>query len=167
MTETPRGIVVFDIDGVLADVRHRLHHVEGRRKDWPAFFASMDDDEPLPDGVDLARRYAEDGYRIAYLTGRNEAYRRLTTAWLERQGLPDGRLVMRREDDRRPARVFKPQAVSRLARDGDIVEVVDDDLAVVRVLRDEGWTVRHADWMRPDEEEQESLFDAQEIEGRT
>lgn len=158
---------MFDVDGVLADVRHRLHHVERRPKDWDAFFAAMDDDAPLPDGIALAQRYADEGHRIAYLTGRNEGYRDLTLAWLRRQGLPDGRLVMRREDDRRPARVFKPQALSRLAREGEIVAVVDDDRAVVDVLRHEGWPVVLADWMRADEAEQGSLFDAQEVEGRS
>ena len=167
MTELPRGIAVFDIDGVLADVRHRLHHVERRPKDWDSFFASMDDDTPLEDGVALAQRYADEGHRIAYLTGRNESYRELTLAWLRRHGLPDGRLVMRRNDDRRPARVFKPQALSRLAREGEIVVVVDDDRAVVDVLRHEGWPVLLADWMHADEDQQESLFDAQEVEGRS
>ena len=167
MTGLPRGIVVFDVDGVIADVRHRLRHVERRPKDWPAFFAAMDDDVPLADGLELARRYADEGYRIAYLTGRNESYRDLTLAWMTRHGLPEGRLVMRRDDDRRPARVFKPQALSRLARDGEIVVVVDDEPAVVAVLRHEGWPVLHADWMRADEAQQESLFDAQEIDGRT
>lgn len=167
MTELPRGIVVFDVDGVIADVRHRLHHVERKPKNWPAFFAAMDDDGPLPEGVAMAQRYADEGHRIAYLTGRNERYRELTLAWMRRHGLPEGRLVMRREDDRRPARVFKPQALSRLAREGEIVAVVDDDTSVVEVLRHEGWPVVLADWMRADEAEQETLFDAQEVDGRS
>ena len=37
-------IAVFDVDGVLADVRHRLHFVERRPKDWPGFFGAMADD---------------------------------------------------------------------------------------------------------------------------
>ena len=57
---------------------------------------------------------------------------------------------MRRSDDRRPARLFKPQALSRLARDGEILTVVDDDDAVVEVLRREGWPVVHATWITPD-----------------
>lgn len=167
MTELPRGIVVLDVDGVIADVRHRLHHVERKPKNWPAFFAAMDDDGPLPEGIAMAQRYADEGHRIAYLTGRNERYRELTLAWMRRHGLPEGRLVMRREDDRRPARVFKPQALSRLAREGEIVAVVDDDTSVVEVLRDEGWPVVLADWMRADETQQETLFDAQEVDGRS
>ena len=42
--------VVVDLDGVLADVRHRVHHVERRPKDWAAFFAAATDDPVLPEG---------------------------------------------------------------------------------------------------------------------
>lgn len=159
--------VVLDVDGVLADVRHRLHHVERRPKDWDAFFAAMDADGLLPEGLDAAAAAVAAGRRVVYLTGRNESYRATTLDWLRRHGFPDGRLVMRRDDDRRPARVFKPAALSRLSREVRVVEVVDDDAAVVRVLREAGWPVRHATWMPSDEPEQRSLFEAQEVEGRS
>lgn len=51
-------LVVFDVDGVLADVRHRLHFLRTRPKDWPAFFAAVPDDPPLAQGLRLAARYA-------------------------------------------------------------------------------------------------------------
>jgi phosphoglycolate phosphatase-like HAD superfamily hydrolase len=160
-------IVVFDVDGVLADVRHRLHHVERRPKDWAAFFAAMDDDGPLAEGIAMAQASAAEGHRIVYLTGRNEDHRAATRGWMERNGLPAGRLVMRRPDDRRPARVFKPAALRRIAGEGDVVAVVDDDAAVVEVLRRDGWPVVLATWMAADPTAQQSLFDAQEVEGRT
>lgn len=160
-------MAVFDVDGVLADVRHRLRHVERRPKDWPAFFAAMGEDEPLAEGVALAWEHAAAGRGIVYLTGRNESYRRTTEAWLREHGAPEGVLVMRRDDDRRPARLFKPQAVARIARSAQVVVIVDDDEAVVRVLRDAGWPVVHATWMRADRDEQQTLFDAQESDGRT
>ncbi len=160
-------IVVFDIDGVIADVRHRLHFVEQKPKDWDSFFAGMEADGPLETGIALAREHADDGHRIVYLTGRNEDYRVLTRDWLVRHGLPEGRLVMRRADDRRPARLFKPAALRRIATDGDVVAVVDDDDAVVAVLTRDGWPVVHATWMTSDAVAQQSLFDAQEVDGRT
>jgi len=160
-------VAVFDVDGVLADVRHRLHHVEKRPKDWGAFFAAMGEDGPLAEGVELARRLADEGHAIVYLTGRNESYRSLTSEWLGRHGLPEGVLVMRREDDRRPARLVKPQALDRIARAASVVTVVDDDDAVVAALRQRGWPVQHATWMTAPPEAQQSLFDAQEVDGRT
>jgi len=160
-------VVVFDIDGVLADVRHRLRFVERKPKDWDAFFAAMDGDGPLETGIALAQERASEGHRIVYLTGRNEDYRALTRDWLARHGLPDGRLVMRRSDDRRPARVFKPAALRRIAQDARVVAVVDDDDAVVAVLARDGWPVHHATWMAPDAAAQTTLFDAQEVDGRS
>lgn len=173
MPDSPSGdsprptIVVFDIDGVIADVRHRLRFVERTPKDWDSFFAAMDDDGPLENGVSMARDHAADGHRIVYLTGRNEDYRALTVAWLSRHGLPEGRLVMRRADDRRPARLFKPAALRRIAAEGRVLVVVDDDEAVVAVLRRDGWPVVHATWMAADADAQQSLFEAQELDGRT
>jgi FMN phosphatase YigB (HAD superfamily) len=160
-------IVVFDIDGVLADVRHRLRFVEQKPKDWDSFFAAMDGDGPLETGIALAREHAAEGHRIVYLTGRNEEYRALTGHWLARHGLPEGRLVMRRDDDRRPARLFKPAALRRIATDGTVVAVVDDDAAVVAALTRDGWPVVHATWMATHAVTQQSLFDAQELDGRT
>jgi hypothetical protein len=51
-----RPLAVFDIDGVLADVRHRLHLVEGRPKDWDGFFAAAADDPPLTRGCSWPAR---------------------------------------------------------------------------------------------------------------
>ena len=48
-----RPIAVFDIDGVLADVRHRLHHLQCRPQRWEAFFTAADRDPLLEaDGLD-------------------------------------------------------------------------------------------------------------------
>ena len=43
-------LAVFDVDGVLADVEHRRHHVSGARRDWDAFFDACGED-PLIDEV--------------------------------------------------------------------------------------------------------------------
>ncbi len=67
----PRPIAVIDIDGVIADVRHRLQHVARTPKDWDAFFAAAPDDEVLAVGLETARRLAE-VCEIVYLSGRPE-----------------------------------------------------------------------------------------------
>ena len=43
-----RPIAVLDIDGVLADVRHRLHHLERQPTSWSGFFAAAVSDPLLP-----------------------------------------------------------------------------------------------------------------------
>jgi len=110
----PRA-VVFDIDGVVADVQHRLHHLEQPRKDWAAFFAAAADDPPLVQGIERARRASEDA-ELVWVTGRPESLRETTLAWLEATGLPVQRLITRAGRDFRPARVVKREALRRLER---------------------------------------------------
>ncbi len=147
---------------MLADVRHRLHHIAGRPKRWDRFFAAIPDDPLLPEGAAVAQRLAVD-HEIVYLTGRPEHTRGDTQAWLTRHALPDGRLAMRREGDRRPARVTKLALLRRLARGRQVTVVVDDDPAVCEALDDDGWRVLRADWMP----REQPLTDAQERLGRT
>lgn len=161
--EDPRPVAVIDLDGVVADVRHRLHHLDAKPKDWDAFFAGIPDDPVLPEGRAVVDKLAGD-HEIVYLTGRPERSRPDTEGWLERHELPRGRLIMRRERDRRPARVTKPALLRRFVADGrTIAVVVDDDPAVCDALERQGWPVLRADWMgRP-----ETLDEAQERSGRT
>lgn len=158
----PRPLAVIDLDGVLADVRHRLRHIQGGKKNWSAFFAEVDRDDVLPEGRAVVERLADE-HEILYLTGRPERTREATEDWLNRHGLPRGRVIMRRDDDRRPARMVKPALLRSLSRGRQVAVVVDDDPEVCEALRTQGWPVLHADWMPP----QEPLQDAQETQGRT
>lgn len=153
----------MDLDGTVADVRHRLHHLEQRPKDWDAFFAAAGDDPVLPEGRAVVDRLVAEGHEVVWLTGRPERCRTATLAWLRRHGLPAGPLHMRADRDRRPARGTKVAVLRQLARTRRVAVVVDDDALVVRAVREAGFPVLHADWMA----EQPSLFAAQESDGRT
>lgn len=154
-------IAVLDIDGVVADVRHRLHHLRRRPKDWTAFFGAAAEDATLVDGAALAQELAGE-HEIVWLTGRPEHLRRVTVEWLTSGGLPPGDLVMRSDRDRRPAAVFKLQALRSLAHRG-VAAFVDDDPEVVRAALAAGLPAALADWV-PREGE---LRAAQDRLGRT
>lgn len=160
------GLAVLDVDGVLADVRHRLRHVKQRPKDWDAFFAAAPEDVRLETGHQRAMELAEAG-EVIYLTGRPERCRADTERWLTDNGFPHADVVMRPDRDRRPAREFKLEQVRLMARSATIDVVVDDDPSVVGTLTEAGFAVEHAQWMPETEPQQKSLFDAQEQEGRT
>ncbi|GAA3255323.1 hypothetical protein GCM10010532_104660 [Dactylosporangium siamense] len=164
--ETPAqrdaALAVFDIDGVVADVRHRLKYLDKRPKDWARFFAAADRDPVLPEGVELALRNAAE-HVLVWVTGRPEHLRPATDAWLRRAGLPAELLFMRPSTDRRPAKDFKAGLLSRLARESSIAIVVDDDPEVVTKLRKLGHPVQLADWVP----HSSTLQTAQEREGRT
>ena len=161
-----KNVAIVDIDGVLADVRHRVHYVEQRPKNWKRFFAAAVHDEPHPEGLAVVAKLAED-HQVVFLTGRPEHLRDDTTAWLARHGLAEHKLIMRPDGDRGPSARFKLREVQRMARHRTIAIVVDDDESVIATMRDGGYPTLHADWELRDAREQASLFDAQEVEGRT
>lgn len=149
MTSSP--IAVLDLDGVLADVRHRLRCLERSPKDWERFFAGIPADPPLAVGVALLTDLVERGHEIVYLTGRPERTRTATAEWLSRQGLPQGPVLMRRDDDHRPAAQVKLGLLRRALSVPTVAVVVDDDPNVCSALRAAGWPVLFADWVeRPE-----------------
>ena len=157
-----RPLAVFDIDGVLADVSHRVRHLEKRVPDWQRFFQAAPQDPVHPEGVALAQEAALE-CEVVYVTGRPEWCRRDTQEWLDHHGLPPGTLAMRRAGDRRPARKAKPELLRRLAGDRVVAVVVDDDLEVCDAYEAAGWTVLRASWAT----RSTRLEQAQEDEGRT
>ncbi len=158
MSERP--LAVFDIDGVLADVSHRLHFLDIHR--WERFFRAADEDPLLSEGAERLRE-AQIDHDVVFLTGRPERNRRLTQNWLAHHDLPTGPLYMRADDDLRPARYVKREVLRRLARTREVASVLDDDPAVVRMLEADGWPVELATWLP----HSSTLQDAQERQGRT
>ena len=161
-----RPLAIVDIDGVVADVRHRLHHLEHRPKNWKGFFADAERDEPHVEGVELVKLLAAE-HEIIFLTGRPGNLKRATANWLERHGMGGHRLVMRPAGDRRPAAVVKVELLAELGEGRRIEIVVDDDDAVIEAMRRAGYTTLHATWERRAIEEQAVLTAAQEQEGRS
>ena len=81
-----RPLYIFDLDGTLALIEHRRHFVEGKKKDWPAFFAACVDDEPnwpVIHAFKAIRKSAE----VWIWSGRSDEVREQTRAWLHRFGL--------------------------------------------------------------------------------
>lgn len=132
--------VVFDLDGVLADAAARQHYIKGPRPNWEAFFlASVDD--PLIDEVATLLGLLSDELVVALLTARPARIGELTVAWLGRHDVRWDLLVMRRDGDYRPARVFKREAVRDMqARRLDVKLCVEDDLRNIEMFRGEGLT---------------------------
>jgi len=141
-----RPIAVIDIDGTVADVRHRLHLLDSDSPTkWADFFDAAGDDPVLPDGAELAHKLAVD-HDIVWLTGRPVRLAELTRRWLAEQGLPSGELSMQPHGDKRPARLVKLECVLELQQHRKVVLIVDDDPRVVSQLREAGLPVHHATW---------------------
>ena len=131
-------IVVFDIDGVLADATHREHFVLQRPKDWDAFFAAVGQDAVIEAGRNRLLAAARD-HEIVLVSGRPERTRTDTQSWLDRNGMGSHRLVLRPDDDRRRAAVAKVELVAALAAVDSVAAIVDDDPSVVEALTARGY----------------------------
>ncbi len=131
-------IVVFDIDGVLADATHRQHHLARRPKDWDAFFGAVSGDPLLESGRSRLVELAET-HDIVLVSGRPERCRADTEAWLARHGISARRVVLRADADRRPAADLKAELVRAVGDPGAVVLVIDDDPRVVERLASHGY----------------------------
>lgn len=161
LAEQPRSVAVIDIDGVVADVAHRLHHIEAGARRWNAFFAAAGADTVLEPGRNLVLELAEK-HRIIWLTGRPQRLRNTTVNWLRQYQLPHDELVMRPDRDYRPAVQFKLDELRGLSSH-PIAVFVDDDELVVHAARAAGFPALFADWAP----RRAALTRAQEKLGRT
>lgn len=135
------NLIVCDLDGTLANIEHRLHHIRDRRRgDWDAFFRACGDDLPIGNTIQLVQRLHEVGFGVWIVSGRSDMVRDTTEAWLERHGVPYDRLLMRRDGDRRPDTVVKGEMIERNGLDpDDVLMVLDDRARVVAMWRERGF----------------------------
>lgn len=81
-----RPLYIFDLDGTLALIDHRRHLVEGKKKDWPAFYAACVDDAPNLPVINTFKAIRK-GAEVWIWSGRSDEVREQTLAWLYRYGL--------------------------------------------------------------------------------
>lgn len=130
---------LFDIDGTIADCSHRIHHIQGTPKDWNAFFAGCKDDKPINHVIDLLVTLFDAGKDIVLVSGRSDQCRAATLDWLDRHGIPDFPLYMRKEGDHRDDSIIKLELLAQLRADGfDPVMAFDDRDRVVKAWRSAG-----------------------------
>lgn len=130
-------LALFDIDGVLANDTHRVHHALAWR--WTEYFKpeTVAADPVWEQGRAAIAAEQEAGACIAYLTGRREDLRPVTAQWLEEKMFPNGVLFMRPMNVHKPLAILKAEIIGSLIDSGQYVSVVlyDDDPEVVRVAR--------------------------------
>jgi phosphoglycolate phosphatase-like HAD superfamily hydrolase len=141
-----KNTIICDIDGTIADLTHRLHHIhpsEGQRKNWAAFHAGVKDDTPHHDMHFILWALVRSGMRVIYVSGRNEASRKDTEAWLNREGFPNGMLYMRADGDFRNDAIIKEEILDNHLRltPEDVLCVLDDRQRVVDMWRRRGFRV--------------------------
>ncbi|WP_299632349.1 HAD family acid phosphatase [uncultured Roseobacter sp.] len=134
--------ILFDIDGTIADIRHRRHFLDGANPDWRSFNSKMGDDTPNRPVVSLYRTLWEShNFQIILVSGRGEESRKITETWLTWNSIPFDRLLMRPKGDFRSDVVIKQELLDQLQKEGaQISFVVDDRNSVVNMWRRNGIT---------------------------
>jgi hypothetical protein len=129
--------VIFDIDGTLADVSERIHHLKKKPKNWDAFFQGMAQDKAIHSMIRLCNLLYDSGIQIVLCSGRNEGYRSETITWLAQQGVKYHDLLLRKDKDRRSDTIVKREMLATIDK-SKILFVVEDRSRVVEMWRSEG-----------------------------
>ena len=130
-------LVIFDIDGTLADVSERIHHVSKKPKNWTAFFAGMAQDKAIHSMVRLCNILHASGIQVILCSGRSEEHRQQTITWLAQQEVNYHDLLLRKDKDRRSDTEVKRELLASLDK-SKILFVVEDRSRVVEMWRSEG-----------------------------
>ena len=139
-------MIVFDLDGTLANFEHRRHIIKGKSRDdtlaWALFFQSCGEDTPIDPMCNLLMSMLHD-YEIEIWTGRSESCRLLTVAWLKHHVFGHGdifnyddSLKMRPLNDRRHDWEIKEQWL--LSRNKKVGLAFEDRDSVVAMFRKNG-----------------------------
>jgi hypothetical protein len=139
-----KKVIVFDIDGTLANIEHRKHHVAkvpGRKPHWAAFNREMVNDTPHEDIVWLFREFADNPDVIVVIaSGRGEEDREKTQTWLDTHGIYYVKLYMRPAKDSRQDSIIKREILDQIVTDFGTKPfmVFDDRNQVVDMWRENG-----------------------------
>ena len=136
-----KGTIIFDLDGTLADLTHRRHHIATKPKNWGAFFKLVSQDSPIDSICNMLRNFKRDGYTIIVCSGRGKECFDDTIEWLRKHDLMDyiSRIFMREAKDYRPDDIVKQEFLDQIRVEGySIVAVVDDRPRVIRMWQRNG-----------------------------
>jgi hypothetical protein len=146
-------LYIFDIDGVLANVIHLLHLIQGEHKDFDAYYSRIGEALPINQGLGILQglnrqAFLESG-AVHFVTGRSECSRSDTVDWLQRHGACGERpnLHMRGKTDRRYAQDVKRGIIQRISIETGVpfsdMVVFEDDKDCARMYKQLGCYVCH------------------------
>ena len=155
-------MIIFDLDGTLADCEHRRHFVDinknliyreddnnvdirlGWKPDWKAFYEACDQDKPIEPTVTLiTSMYGYDYYDnqedVHIWSGRCESVRKKTEIWLNKHSIVYQELKMRPIGDSTPDDQLKEKWLDEALSQGKKIDfTIDDRSKVVRMWRRRG-----------------------------
>ena len=137
--------IIVDIDGTIANIDHRLHHIRKNPKNWRGFFSEIRYDEPRWDVLyEVVNQAEKENAGIVYVSARPEQYRTETEKWLKEHihhTYKYKTLIMRHDSDKRKDELVKKDILNRYFKRDRIIAVYDDRLSVIRMWESEGLKV--------------------------
>lgn len=130
---------LFDIDGTIADLTHRLPHIQKEPKNWDGFFRACSNDAPISHMIALLHIIVDADQTVVYVSGRSDSIREQTEDWLNEHVGFTGPLYMRKHGDHRPDNLVKSELYDQIRTDGyEPVMAFDDRDQVVKMWRSRG-----------------------------
>jgi len=126
LTNSNSEIILFDLDGTLVNIDHRMHLYH--QQDWDNFNKLCVDDSPIGTTISICNTISA-GRRVEVWTARNEVARELTEQQLDNLGICYHQLQMRPTGDTRPDCELKRSWYLERKR-------VDPNFAIVAVFED-------------------------------
>ena len=154
-----KNTVIFDLDGTLAIIdARRAKSLTNDKMDWDVFFDpdNISLDKPNLPVIKMAQLLAQDGFRIAIFSGRNDRSFFTTKDWLTLNKVPFDLLVMRPDKFKKdswpiadgnpatkemrwmPDEILKKEMLDTFINMDEVFLVVDDRDKVVKMWRDLG-----------------------------
>lgn len=137
-------MIIFDLDGTLADCTHRLHFIQQTPKRWTEFFAQCINDRPILPAINCFNALAARGAHIEIWSARSDEVHQETDLWLfehvEMWGQKNAcDLKMRRAGDHTDDHILKEKWLDEaLAAGKEISMVFDDRRRIVDMWRRRG-----------------------------
>ena len=75
-------LVLCDLDGTLADISHRLHYLQGEKKDWDSFYEACDKDILRGDVACRIHAHRSNCDQVIFCSGRRASVFNKTGCWL-------------------------------------------------------------------------------------
>lgn len=133
-----KDIVIFDLDGTLALIDHRVHLISGADKDWNAFYQACDKDDPYEAVCAMARALQLNGYKLWVVSGREDTVRQKTVAWLEAHHVKIDNMLMRPAGCYDTDTVLKKRWMETVIPMERVLCVFEDRQSVVDMWREHG-----------------------------
>lgn len=140
---TSKPVVIVDLDGTLADGRHRLHLLPTKdlhlTESWSEFNKAAVGDAPIKSTIAVINGLWVSGFAVVILTGRSDEVFYDTCKWLNENGVKFDEIIMRRHTDNRKDTIIKEEVLRAIGLD-NIVCAFDDSANVVKHFRNLGIT---------------------------